>query len=115
MGGGLYTPKSTSTTYTVLLLRSFGLPARNPAALVGAGLSLNRGCSEDGGINFYPRAHSHSEAGITGMVLSVAAYFQLDDPRIDELVDHLLARQIRDGGWSPCGGTKPSGLQRDPR
>lgn len=47
-GGGLYTPKWTSTTYTMLLLRSFGLPARNPAALVGAGLLLDRGCSEDG-------------------------------------------------------------------
>ncbi len=32
-GGGLYTPKWTSTTYTMVLLRGLGLPAGNPNAL----------------------------------------------------------------------------------
>src|SRR4051812_10385501 len=42
-GHGIYTPKWTSTTYTLLLLRDLGLPAKHPAALRGCELILKRG------------------------------------------------------------------------
>jgi hypothetical protein len=34
------------------------------------------------------------------MVLSILAYFQYQDLRIDDLVDHLLQRQMADWGWN---------------
>jgi hypothetical protein len=34
------------------------------------------------------------------MVLSILSYFQLDDDRLDTLVDHLLGEQMSDGGWN---------------
>src|SRR5919197_179537 len=50
--GGLYTPKWTSTTYTLLLLRDFGLAAHNRQARRACQLLLDRGFQRDGGINY---------------------------------------------------------------
>ena len=99
-GGGIYTHKWTSTTYTMLLLRSFGLPAAHPAARKACELLLERGCYQDGGINFWTRTYRHSEACVTAMVLSIAAYFQTRDSRLESLLEHLLGRQMPDGGWN---------------
>jgi len=100
-GGGLYTPKWTSTTYTLLLLRSFGLPAGNAQARTGCRLLLDHGLYRDGGINLWTSYRwTHSETCVTGMVLSLAAYFLPGDERVDVLADHLLRQQMKDGGWN---------------
>src|SRR5256884_3675556 len=96
--GGLYSPKWTSTTYTMLLLRDFGLPATNRQARRACGLLLDRGTQRDGGINYGWRGRS--ETCITGMVLSILSYFGFDDDRLDTLADYLLAQQMPDGGWN---------------
>jgi hypothetical protein len=99
---GIYTPKWTSTTYTLLLLRSFGLPRGNPQALGGCRQLLDQGVYGDGGINFYPRVYRHSETCTTGMVLAVVCWFGLDDRRVDGLAEHLAGQQMADGGWNCC-------------
>jgi hypothetical protein len=98
-GGGLYSPKWTSTTYSLLLLRRMGLPAPHPQANTACGLLLDKGCYHDGGINFSATIQ-HSETCITGMVLSIVSYFQYRDPRVEQLVTHLLRQQMKDGGWN---------------
>jgi len=98
-GGGIYSPKWTSTTYTMLLLRDLGLPSKYPQAIQACTLLLDKGFYEDGGINF-GSYHKHSETCITGMVLSIVSYFQLPDDRVHGLVDHLLRQQMKDGGWN---------------
>src|SRR6266487_4655577 len=67
--GGLYSPKWTSTTYTMLLLRDLGLPPTNRQARRACALLLDRGFQRDGGINYWWRGRS--ETCITGMVLSI--------------------------------------------
>src|SRR3989454_1822773 len=47
--GGLYSPKWTSTTYTMLLLRDFGLPATDRQARKACTLLLDRGSSATAG------------------------------------------------------------------
>ena len=95
---GLYTPKWTSTTYTMLLLRDFGLPQNNSQARAACRLLLDRGLHADGGINFVPDARS--ETCITGMVLSILAYFRFDDDRLGNIETHLMDAQMPDGGWN---------------
>jgi hypothetical protein len=110
---GLYSPKWISTTYTMLLLRDFGLPAANPQAHKACTLLLDRGHQPDGGINYGTWAQwtRRSETCVTGMVLSILAHFQYNDPRLDTLAEHLLEQQMPDGGWNcrrPCGATHSS-------
>ena len=98
--GGVYTPKWTSTTYTLLLLRDMGLVPGNAQAVRACRLLLDQGFWRDGGINLFPRAWKHSETCVTSMVLSIARWFALDDPRMERVAEHLLAAQMPDGGWN---------------
>ncbi len=86
--GGLYSPKWTSTTYTMLLLRDLGLAANNQQARKACRLLLDRGLQRDGGINYGWRGRS--ETCITGMVLSILSHFRYDDPRLSTIARHLL-------------------------
>ena len=99
-GGGLYSPKWISTTYTLLLLRRLGLPADNDQARRGCRLLLEAGLYTDGGINYSQKRAKHSETCITGLVLSILAYFRFQDERLHRLVDHLIEQQMGDAGWN---------------
>jgi hypothetical protein len=95
-GGGMYSPKWISTTYTMLLLRDLGLPPSNRQAQRACSLLLDEGFHRDGGIGYgWDR-----ETCVTGMVLSILSYFEYDDDRLDAVADHLLREQMPDGGWN---------------
>jgi hypothetical protein len=96
--GGLYSPKWISTTYTMLLLRDFGLPSTNRQARRACAPLLDQGLQRDGGVNYGWRGRS--ETCITGMVLSILSHFEYDDERLETLVEHLLEQQMSDGGWN---------------
>ncbi|HBY62887.1 MAG TPA: hypothetical protein DEH78_23950 [Solibacterales bacterium] len=98
--GALYSPKWTSTTYTLLDLRCLGLPPGNPQARRGCRVLLREGFHTDGGINFWKRWTKTSETCVTGIVLSVLAHFRLTDRRIPEIAAHLCRVQMADGGWN---------------
>lgn len=99
-GGGLYGPKWISTTYTLLTLRRLGLPTDDLQAKKGCELLLDGGFQPDGGIHYARSKIDHSETCITGMVLSLLAYFRYPDGRVDTLVEHLLDQQMADHGWN---------------
>lgn len=98
-GGGLYSPKWKSTTYTLLLLRQLGLPPEHPQALRGCEKFFFRGLERDGGINFW-KSFNHSETCINGMLLALLAYFRYPDERIHSVFEFLLREQMPDGGWN---------------
>ncbi|MBV9611262.1 MAG: hypothetical protein JO091_02265, partial [Acidobacteriaceae bacterium] len=100
--GGLYSPKWTSTTYTMLVLRDFGLSPSSSQARKACKLLLDEGLQPDGGINYgtWAKWIRKGETCVTGMVLSLLAYFGYDDARVDTIADHLLAQQMPDGGWN---------------
>ena len=111
--GGLYSPKWTSTTYTMLLLRDIGLPATNRRARKACKLLLDGGLQPDGGINCgtWAKWQRRGETCVTGMILSILSYFEYDDDRLDILAEHLLEQQMPDGGWNcqrPSGATHSS-------
>jgi hypothetical protein len=99
---GLYTPKWISTTYTMLMLRDFGLPADNRQARKACRHLLEEGLQRDGGINYgiWGQWTGKGETCVTGLVLSILSHFKYDDDRLDTVVDHLLKEQMPDGGWN---------------
>lgn len=109
---GLYSPKWISTTYTMLLLRDFGLPA-NSNTRKACKLLLEHGLQRDGGINFgtWAKWIKQGETCVSGMVLSMLSYFEYDDERLDTIAAYLLEQQMPDGGWNcrrPYGATHAS-------
>ncbi len=103
--GKLYSPKWTSTTYTLLLLKRMGLDPGNKKAQKGGMVLLNKGFYADGGINFW-KSWNQSETCVTGMILSILAYFNIRDDRLVLMAEHLLNEQMKDGGWNcqKCNG-----------
>ena len=99
-GGGMYGPKWISTHYSMLTLRQIGLAPGHPQALKACQIMIDRGFYTDGGINFFSKAWKHSETCVTGMVLSILAWFHYADQRLDRIVEHLLGQQMPDGGWN---------------
>jgi hypothetical protein len=97
---GIYTPKWTSTTYTMALLRSMGLSPGHPQAMRASKVLLDTGFWHDGGINFYQKIYERSETCISSMVLGVLCWFRMDDPRVDRMAEHVIAQQMPDGGWN---------------
>jgi hypothetical protein len=111
--GGLYSPKWTSTTYTMLMLRDFGLPPTSRQARKACKLLLEKGLRRDGGVNYgiWAKWTRRSETCVTGMILSILSYFEYEDARLETIASHLLEQQMPDGGWNcrrPYGATHSS-------
>lgn len=98
-GGGLYQPKWTSTTYTLLLLRRIGLPTANEAALAGCRRLLGDADWVDGGVSYWS-GRLLAERCVNGMVLSLVSYFGSHDERVDSIAELLLDVALGDGGWN---------------
>ncbi|MCH7732006.1 MAG: hypothetical protein IIB44_05740 [Candidatus Marinimicrobia bacterium] len=81
----------------MLLLCRLGLLQGYPQALKACALLLDGGFYPDGGINFFTSL-KHSETCVTGMILSILAYFHFPDDRVNRLVEHLMEQQRNDGG-----------------
>jgi hypothetical protein len=98
-GGGIYAPKWTSATYTLLALCSLGIPRDCAAAQRGAHLVLEKllGATDDAAFRTKLIA---CDRCIVGMILQISVYFGIDDARIDLIVDHLLREMMADGGWN---------------
>jgi hypothetical protein len=88
-GDGVYSPKWTSTTYTLLRLMWLGLPAGHPAAL--------RGCDR---LWAWQARWRVPETCIQSMLVRLTSSFGYEAPRLDDLVTDLLAQQQDDGGWN---------------
>lgn len=97
--GALYSPKWTSTTYTLLLLQRLGLPAGDAQALRGC-RAVWEGARELGGGLTLAASSRQAETCITGMLVLLASSFGHADPRLPAVVEWLLGQQLADGGWN---------------
>jgi hypothetical protein len=98
-GGGIYTPKWTSTTYTLLLLRRLGLTPSSEQARLGCVRLLDDAEWHEGGVSYWAR-HRYAERCVNGMVLAITSYFGAPDPRVDSIAHLLIAAPMPDGGWN---------------
>lgn len=98
-GNGLYTPKWTSTTYTLLLLRRLGLPSSNERAIAGCHRLLGDAEWFDGGVSYWA-SYSYAERCVNGMVLAISSHFDSADRRVDSIAELLVGAVMPDGGWN---------------
>lgn len=98
-GGGIYSPKWISTTYTLLTLRSIGIPRTCEAAQRGAAVMfdgmLGAACDDT-----FRRKLADCDRCIVGMMLSLAIYFEINDARVDAMTENVLAEIMPDGAWN---------------
>ena len=97
---GLYIPKWTSTTYTMLLLRHLGLPATNPRARAGC-RELVEGAEwfPSGGLGYFATRRV-AEPCVSAMVLSILEAFACQPEARERLTRFLVSEQAQDGGWN---------------
>ena len=103
-GRGFYTPKWTSTHYTLLDLKNLNISpdvkrVRNPVQMI-----LNDEMSHEKKISKRIRI-VNSDICINGMVLNYASYFKAKEEQLKSLVDYLLDNQMPDGGYN-CLSTR---------
>ena len=105
-GGGLYSPKWISSTYTLLTLCDIGIPRDCAAARRGAALALDGMLGKSCDLKFHKQL-AKLDRCIVGMLLLLAVYFELDEARIEALVANLLAEMMPDGAWNCRRGRRP--------
>jgi hypothetical protein len=87
--GGVYSPKWTSTTYTLLRLLWLGLPPRHPGAL--------RGCER---LWEWRGRWRVPETCIVGILVRLTSYHEYAADGLDDLTAYLMEQQLADGGWN---------------
>lgn len=84
----------TATTYSLLLLRDFGLEPDSPAARQAIALVRDNSRWEEGNQPFF---EGEVEPCINGMTVALGAYF---GETVDSVVQRLTREQLADGGWN---------------
>jgi hypothetical protein len=101
--GGTYWPEHdddpdgqpwTATTYSLLLLRDFGLNPESRAARQAVRQVRDNSRWEEGNQPFF---EGETEPCINGMALALGSYFGED---VDALAGRLVRDQLDDGGWN---------------
>jgi hypothetical protein len=84
----------TATTYSLLLLRDFGLDPRSGQARTAVARVREHSRWEEGNQPFF---EGEVEPCVNGMAVALGAYFGED---VDGVVQRLLGEQLSDGGWN---------------
>lgn len=92
---GLYSPKWTSTTYTLLQLFRLGLPRDHQPAVESVEILLDAPIWISG-----KGEKAVREECVAGFALSLSSWFTIDDERRERLVSEILEQQLADGGWN---------------
>lgn len=91
---GTLFPQWTSTTWSLVLLRAYGLDPASAEARHAVGLVREHCRWEHDGEPFFA---GEVEPCINGRVVALGAYFGED---VHPIVDRLLSEQMSDGGWN---------------
>ena len=100
-----YQPKWTSTHYTLLDLKTIGLPPDSKAVQKSVSMVLEQPHGQHGGMNL-AGSLLNSDVCVNGMILSYGSYFLAKSKSLNHIIDYLLQSQMPDGGWN-CLYLKP--------
>ena len=95
-GNGIYSPKWISTHYTLMELKYMEVDPMNQIYQESL-MNLIDHMWYNNGLVTKTR---HQDMCVSAMILNLACYGKLNDPRIFEIIDYILKHQFRDGGWN---------------
>ncbi len=102
-GQGVYSPKWISTHYTMLELMTMEINPKEEIYQKGLYTLLKYLWPNHG---FYNK-RVHVDMCVAAMILNMSAYGQIKDPKIEEMIDYILAHPMEDGGWNCSWERKP--------
>jgi hypothetical protein len=95
-GNGLYGPKWISTHYTLLDLRNIGIHPDTLQYKESAELLLDEMWFDKGKV----RKDRWRDLCVSGMFLHICCYAKIESNKIYEIVDYLIDKHYKDGGWN---------------
>jgi hypothetical protein len=98
-GRGYYTPKWTSTHYTLVDLKNLAVSPETEAIHESISMVIEKHKAKDGGI-LPVGPSSTTDLCIDAMFLNVASYFKADEKGLHSLIDRILDLQMPDGGYN---------------
>ena len=102
-GEGVYSPKYTSTHYTLLELCQLGANLNDTRIHKSIKILFDVMWKEHGQIKRY----RHQDMCVVAMMVRIAATAQIKDPRIFDMIDYILEHPMLDGGWNCAWERKP--------
>ena len=94
-GDGIYSPKWISTHYTLMELKYMEVDPMNQVYQEAVINLMDHMWFTKGLVN----KNRHQDMCVVAMILGLACYGKIQDPRVFEMVDYILKHQFRDGGW----------------
>lgn len=94
-GGGIYTPKWISTTYTLLDLKNLGIHPRTKEYIQSSEILIMRLWKKP-----EKKGERYLDLCICGMLLNLCCYASIQSYKINEIIDYILEKYFHDGGWN---------------
>lgn len=102
-GQGVYGPKWISTHYTMMELRYMEINPKHKIYQEALLTLLTHEWKNQGMYNL----KTHQDLCVVGMLLNLACYGYSQSEKIHEMIDHILAHTMTDGGWNCAWERKP--------
>ena len=93
---GVYSPKWISTHYTIQELKYMEISPNHSYYQLGLKTLMDYEWVDHG---MYSKTR-HQDMCIVGMLVNFISYGKVDDPKLYEMIDYILAHQFSDGGWN---------------
>ena len=95
-GGGVYSPKWISSTYTLLELKYMRCSFDHPSYQMASEKVLSQIWQNHGKVSSYRMR----DLCVGAMMINIASYGKIQNSYIGEIVDFILDHQMPDGGWN---------------
>lgn len=95
-GNNTYSNKWISSTYTLLELKYMEMSYDHPVYQEATKKVLNEEWHNRGIL----KSDRYLDMCVAGMIVGLAAYGRIQDPKLQEIIDYILEHQQPDGGWN---------------
>jgi hypothetical protein len=106
-GNGVYSPKYISTHYTLLELCQLRASLSEPNIIKSIEILFEEMWKDKGKV----RAYRHQDLCVVAMMVRIGCSANLQDSRINEMIDYILEHQMNDGGYNCAWERKPKPKQ----